>query len=263
MGALPIVSADRFTRNFGDEFFCIRRPEYYALVYAGHPMGEWQKAHRPGDPRKLPRKLHPRNGGGLCMFWSPAFGSSILGKNWSAYSAHTLITETRSKTDWDDYWSIQSEFEDDPAVLTITGAIRDQPLQFRRAYRFLDDRVECELTIKATGPVDLDAMWECFPYPLDKAASGPGMRVSPLNARGGPVRDGPASAIQFSSAGSPQAHLIVFNQPRRCEIGTDESVDPYGQARRHGRVLAELPSRWTAGQTHTIRWMIKPTARHR
>ena len=46
-GKLPVVAMDRFTRNFGDEFFCVRRPAYYAFLYVGRPRGEWQRPRVP------------------------------------------------------------------------------------------------------------------------------------------------------------------------------------------------------------------------
>ena len=81
------------------------------------------------------------------------------------------------------------------------------------------------------------------------------MRVTLLDARGQPVAGRPATAIVFQSA-SPEVHLIVFDQPRLCRDGINESVDVYHSTRKHGRVLAELPARWQTGEERTTRWMM-------
>lgn len=254
-GDLPMLTETNFTRNFGDEFFCVRRPGYYTFLYAGQTMSQWQKNDRPTDAHKQ----YPRNGGGLCMFWSPEFGSSILGKNWSAYTAATLIAEqgpsSRQQSavggaDWEDYWSVHNTFDQQSAQASITGTLRDQPVEFKREYRFLDDKITCNLTLHAQSAVNFNAMWECFPYPLDKPSP---IRVTLLDAQGNPMVNGPASAIMFQTS-SAQVHLIVFAKPRRCDVGIEHCIDVYQQPHEYGRVLAELPAQWHADQSQEFQW---------
>ena len=256
-GALPMAPGKSFTRNFGDEFFCVRRPTYYAFVYAGHTMGEWQKQWRAKDPRTQ----HPRNGGGLGMFWSPGMGSSILAKNWSAYAAHSLITESdvdgKVEGDWEDYWSIKNEFNSEKATAKISGLIRDQPLRFEKRYQFLDDRIRCELTLDADKPCQFRNVWECFPYPLDKPEQ---LRVRLLDENGHPVNKRPASAIAFETS-SNEVHLIVFDQARMCDCGADYGTDAYNARRDHGRVLTALPNQWQAGQSRSFGWSMMAVPR--
>jgi hypothetical protein len=54
----------------------------------------------------------------------------------------------------------------------------------------------------------------------------------------------------------PQAHLVVFDQPRQCSVGTVKSTDDYGRPREHGRVLAALPAHCKPGAVHHARWSI-------
>jgi hypothetical protein len=267
---LPVEADDRFTRNFGDEFFCVRRPRYYAFLYAGHTMGQWLQAHRPQDAHAQ----HPRNAGGLCMFWSPAMGTSLLSKNWSAYAAHCLIAESggarggRAKAgmdqrggvgatgvaDWEDYWSIRNSFDEARSGAQITGTIRNQPIEFIKRYSFLEDRVNCELTLQASKAVSFNAFDECFPYSLEKPQR---LEVTLLDERGEPVADGQAaSAIKFSAAGCNESHLIVFAQPRVCSDGVEQVTDVYRNVRTHGRVLAALPSSFSANQVVHLRWSV-------
>lgn len=252
-GTLPMVPATPFARNFGDEFFCVRRPGYYAMLYAGRSMLDSQKADRPRDAHKQ----HPRNGGGLSMFWSPAFGSSILGKNWSAYAAQTILAEHDGNADWEDYWSIQNVFDETSAEATITGRIMDQPMGFTRRWRFLDACAECQITLKADADARFDNMWECFPYPLDKPGS---MRVTLLDESGQaipPSGGRPASAVLFASQ-RRESHLIVFASPRACEIGVERCTDALEGKHEYGRVLAALPRQWKAGEERTSRWCMMP-----
>ncbi len=261
-GELPMVAERDFTRNFGDEFFCVRRPSYYTFIYAGKPDPEWRKTERPTDARKQ----HARNGGGLCMFWSPLFGSSVMAQNWSAYAAQTIIAERDSVgggcaggggADWEDYWSVSNTFDAERGEATVKGTLRDQPIDFERKYRFLRDRVVCEVTVGAAKACEYKAMWECFPFPSDPKV---GLKVSLVDEEGRPVTNRPASAIVFRN-GSIEAHVIVFAKPRRCEVGADRSVDHYEKTHEYGRVLAELPGRWTAGQREKVKWtMLAVTA---
>ena len=247
-GQLPMLAEERFTRNFGSEFFCVRRPGYYAFLYAGKPMGDWQKPRRPLEANRQ----YPRNGGGLCMFWSPRLGSSLLAKNWSAYAAHTIIAEhgNPKRADWEDYWSIQSSFDEANAKATITGNLRDLPLRFQKEYEFLEDRIECEVTLEALADVEFTSLVECFPFPLNKPDP---LRASLIDAMGQPVARQAASAIVFSNS-APESHIVVFEQPRGGAVGIEQSRDYADQPLQHGRVLVSLPSKWKSGQKHTVKW---------
>jgi len=249
-GALPMVASQRFDRNFGDEFLCVRRPSYYAFLYAGAPMGQWQQSRRPNDSSQQ----HPRNGGGLCMFWSPAFGSSLLAHNWSATAAQTLLVERAGGAgfDWEDYWSIERAFDMEHAKATVRGSIMNQPLAFERHYQFLDEGVRCDLTLRATGSTESRDSWECFPYSLQKST---GITVRFLDDAGRPAHDGMASAVVFATAAS-EVHVLVFDQPRECRDGPDHGVDYQGKRHEHARVLARVGAGLKAGDEVTTHWML-------
>ncbi len=248
---LPMLESESFTRVFGDEFMCVRRPSYYAFIYAGSPMAEWQKVHREANARKQ----YPRNGGGLCMFWSPAFGTSLVSKNWSAYASQCVIAERdrgAGDADWEDYWSVQPEFDADRALATISSTILNQPMHVRRTVMFLEDAVRCDVRLTIDSRPNAAIVWECFPYSLEKARP---MHVALLNDKGEVVSNGPASGILFSEGGA-SAHLVAFAQPRVCDVGVEDTTDNYGGARRHGRVLAEIPDASQPGQTR-VRWLMQ------
>lgn len=254
-GRLPVLESASFTRVFGQEFMCARRPGYYAFLYAGAPMEDWQKRTRPADPHSQ----FPRNGGGLCMFWSPAFGTSLLAKNWSAYAAQTVLVERADGADWEDYWSVQGRFDAVRDQATITATILNQPVQVERRINFRDDGVDCAVGLSVRAALNATGVWECFPYSLQKPG---GMDLSLLDARGQPVRDaGLASAICFRAAGPQgqrEVHLVVFSQPRRCRMGVERSIDNYKTPREHGYVLAEVPNATIAGDVE-VRWTMLAT----
>jgi hypothetical protein len=58
-----------------------------------------------------------------------------------------------------------------------------------------------------------------------------------------------------------KAHVIVFDQPRRCDIGVDHSIDAYQQSHDYGRVLAELPAHWDQDQRRAVKWCIMAVPR--
>lgn len=253
-GRLPVLESNSFTRVFADEFMCVRRPSYYTFIYTGKPMADWQRQSRELNTRRQ----YPRNGGGLCMFWSPGMGSSLLAKNWSAYASQCIIAERDRATgdgDWEDYWSVRPDFDADDSRATVRSAILNQPMQVERTLNFLHDAVRCDVRLTIDSKPNAAAVWECFPFALEKADP---MHVALMNDKGEVVANGPASAIIFRNGGG-FAHLIVFAQPRVCDVGEESTTDNYDGARRHGRVLAQLPNALEAGESR-VKWMMLPTS---
>jgi len=256
-GKLPCVAEDRFTRNFGDEFFCVRRPSYYAFLYCGVTYQEWQMGDRP----KHYGEQYPHNDG-LCMYWSPEFGSSILSKNWGASRANTLLVKVgEDQVLWPYYMDTKSKLDAEAGTADLGGKIRETPLSYQRRYRFLDTGIECALTVTAEADFTCLNAWECLPYPL--ADIKPDMKVELLDAQGQPVPSGqPAKAIHFANAAG-QGHLIIFAEPVVVELGQDETGDHYGGKHTYGRALVSLPNRFAAGQVHTLRYRLTPCATDR
>lgn len=251
-GALPMLASQSFTRTFGEEFMCARRPAYYAFTYAGSPMADWQKRSRATDAHQQ----YPRNGGGLCMFWSPAFGVSLLAKNWSTYSAQTVLIERPDGVDWEDYWSVEPRFDAEHSRAMISAAILNQPVRVERALEFADDAVRCRLSLETADGAKGTGAFECFPYPLDKPG---GMTVTLMDEQGRTVaNDASARAVCFRSS-AEEVHVIVFQQPRRCRVGVAQSVDHYNGQRQHGYVLAEIPEGLSPGG-HEVQWSIVATS---
>ena len=91
-----------FTRTFGDELIAVKRPSYYAAVFVGKPAGssalsnklDFQKPESAGESfggTVSERKITPYLGGGLSLFWTPAYGTSLLATNWAPTTHHGLV----------------------------------------------------------------------------------------------------------------------------------------------------------------------------
>jgi hypothetical protein len=248
-----MADSTTFTRVYGDEFMCVRRAGYYTFIYAGRPMPEWHKLRRTTDAQRQ----FPRTGGGVCLFWTPGFGSSIVAKNWSACASQAVIAQRADGADWEDYWSVRSAFDAAAGTARITSAMLNQPVKISRDVRFLNDAVHMDLALQVEMPPRATAIFESFPYPLDKPRP---LRVRLLDEHGHSVQDRPASAICFDDGG-PECHVIVFDRPRLCEVRTDRSTDLYNQQREHGCVLAQIPGALDVGPARA-RWIMRacPTA---
>jgi hypothetical protein len=251
-GVLPCQEKEPFVRDFGNEFLCVKRPAYYAFLYAGKAFGEWQSGSRPTQYNRQ----FPHNDG-LCLFWTPEFGVSLLTKNWGAAQANTLLADLGGgRLEWPWYWSVQHTFDPDHAEARLEGTIHDTPLRYQRLYRFLPEAIQCELTVTADKAFTLTALHECLPYPLPAGKPG-GLFATRTDAAGKPVTAGPARAIHFSNA-SGQGHLVRFAADQQIDLGQDHSTDHYGTEHDWGRALVALPREWVAGQSATLTYWLQP-----
>jgi len=245
-GCLPCEESESFAHNFGDEFYCIKRPTYYAFVYAGVAQAEWLKARRPRDANHQ----FQLNDGGICLFWSKDFGTSILSKNWSAFACNTAIAWMQDgRTVWPDYWSVKRTFDAEGGALEVTSTMIDLPVNVTRSHEFLDDRIECRVELTATKDTSLRRLVECIPYPPKKEND---TRVEPVEPQ-----DGKCSGVSIAND-SGKGHTVLFEQPQRVDIGLNESVDHYKNKQSYGRVLVELPTTLQAGQTIALVYQILP-----
>lgn len=245
-GKLPVVAEDRFTRNFGDEFLCVRRPAYYAFLYSGVDYQEWQMDVRP----KHADEQYPSNDG-LCVFWSPGFGVSLLSKNWGQSRCNTLLVRTvEGETLWPYYMDVKSKYNNDAGTAEITGQIREAGLAYARSYRFLDDRVECTLKITAEKAGRFAGVSECIPYPLDD--------IKPVMAVSLKGTADKATAIVFADK-EGKGHTVALEQPLAVELGKDETTDHYGGKHTYGRALIALPTQWAEGQSFTLKYSLVPS----
>jgi hypothetical protein len=175
----------------------------------------------------------------------------LLSKNWGAGQANTLLADLGGgRIEWPWYWDTKGQFDAVNATAVLTGKIHDTPLAYQRLYRFLEDRVECELTVKSEKQFTLSDLSECIPYPLPAVKPG-GMEVKLVQEGNTP------KAIRFTNA-SGHGHVIALDPPLPVRVKTDHSTDHYGGEHDWGQVLIALPKVWKAGDSFTLRYALRP-----
>ena len=253
-GTLPCQAQDSFTRNFGGEFLCVKRPGYYAFLFGAQDYQLWQKGTRPQDHNHQ----FPHNDG-LCMFWSPEFGVSLLSKNWGAAQGNTLLADLGDEIQWPWYWDTTCELDEANATAKLTGTIHKTPLGYERLYRFEEDHMECAITVRAEEAVTVKRLSECIPFPLAETKPG-GLDVKLLDAGGKEIAGGsPAKALYFTNAGG-QGHLLVLGHALPVDVGQDHSTDHYKGEHDWGRALIALPSKWASGAEYVLEYSLRPAA---
>ena len=252
----PALSVSSFTKNFSDEMIAVKRPGYYAVVYVGHPSpvehyikGKEKFRHPlPDDAEDKggtvnSRKVTPFLGGGLSLFWTKPYGSSILAMNWAPTTHQGLIaTKDDGTRYWEDYFATKFQLSQDNSELTVSGRIESLPISYVRKYRFLDDSIEVSLELKAEKAVDLKDLVENFPIPLgeDKKSGVEIKTASNLFS----VEDMAGRGVSFEFSG-PQSMAVQNNGPVMDKL-------------QIGRVQVKLPSSFTQGQGFQIKYNIKP-----
>lgn len=242
--ALPMERRESFVRNFGDEFVCVRRPAYYAVVYTARRRGERQGS-------KVVQ------GGGLSALWTPECGTTLFSVNDGPWFNHAVTGQSA------DGHVVSSSFADpkaklhssDPERLSVSAKIPTTPLHYERTYRFDDTSLAVTLTLTAATDWSCQTLYEVIPYLCSERK-----RLVVLGAK--------ATAGEGATAGSQSAGRICVVCPKGCvnvefaspvgvaaATGTGKSRD--GQARR---VLIALPTTWTAGQQQVLRYCIRPSA---
>jgi hypothetical protein len=182
----PATQAGSFTTDVYDakQLIAVKRPGYYTSVYVGRPAfhpsyiassnnpehrlawannGE-SKGASIGDPHYWSA---PYVGGGMSLFWTPEFGSSVLAGNWSPLVHHGLVAVDGQSgvRSWEDYFSTSYSLASDNSSLSISGRIESKPcvyastpqqkcsgiahFRYVRNYKFLNDTIKVTTTIFA------------------------------------------------------------------------------------------------------------------
>ena len=197
-GEPMVLRSDRYTRNFGDEFYAVRRPGYAAIFYAGpaNPSdsgGTNHAAMLKGEGGHLMGFA----GGGLSAFWTPQTSTLLLGRM-TAYETYQRKVRTFAwgsyiLSGWRDWLNNnvvgetaegkvltsartphpQSTLSKDGNRLEITGVmpkklrkqgeITNVAVAYARNYEFKDDRIDCELTISVDQPLEMKSFYETLP----------------------------------------------------------------------------------------------------
>ncbi|MCX6117307.1 MAG: hypothetical protein NT027_07185 [Proteobacteria bacterium] len=184
----PATLPGSFTLDVQDakQLIAVKRPGYFTSFYVGRPVVYPLHIASINDPKhRLAWKDNGEStgaaigdphywsaayvGGGMSLFWTPEFGSSVLAGNWTPLAHHGLVavdgmTGVRS---WEDYFSTSYQLAADKSSLVTTGKLEAKPCVFAktpqelcsgmenfsyvRAYRFLDDTINVSTTISAAA----------------------------------------------------------------------------------------------------------------
>ena len=156
-GLLPIDEDASFNRSFGDEFFYIKRPSYYAIINAIQPVPSWMNPLFGG--------YLGFTGGAISAFWTPEYGACLLGRMPNAYGVpmdswtsrwfvNTVVGIREDGKVFTSGVSIPTtRFDPTTGHLEVSGECRGAPVLYRRAFDFGNDRVRVQVRLRNSGRV--------------------------------------------------------------------------------------------------------------
>lgn len=194
---LPVLASDNFTRNFNNEFYCVRRPAYYAIFYAGPAV---KSDNGVTNYRNMLKDrggfFNGFAGGGLSSLWTPA-GTFLIGRmnthenyerdtvvldwgtyqipGWQDWANNHIVGETEegkiltsARTSWP-----ESSLDKENNSLIIEGKIMkklqrqgqvtDAEIVYTRKYDFKPDSFTASLSISADKLQGFKSLYETIP----------------------------------------------------------------------------------------------------
>lgn len=243
-GVLPIDEVGSFSRSFGNEFFCIKRPKYYAIVNAVQPVPSWMNPLFGG--------YLGFTGGAISGFWTPEHGACLLGRMPNAYGvpadawqtrwfANTIVGIREDGKAFTTGVSIPTaRFDEKTGGLEVSGECRGAAILYVRRFEFADDRLQVRVSLRNSGRVK--HVWmgmgrhhlagakefhELFPYLEKGEVRWFGSDGALLQPSEGKVAA--AQGVQF--AGERGGVYLVFERPfdvalhdATCGIGRGKKV---------------------------------------
>lgn len=267
-GILPAREGSSFTRNFGNELIAVKRPSYYAGVFVGKPVppgpsstaaylpykSAYQQQEIAGETTggTVPniRQITPYLGGGLSLFWTPAYGNALLATNWAPTTHHGLIATEFDGAHryWEDYFATQ--FQLDNNILKITGKIESHPVTYTRTYTFRDNEIVLSLQLTATANVQFSKLVETLP--LAAGGAKPGTQIQVPGESGGQAVTQSFNVVNNANSGM----TVLFDQPTTVKVQRNGLKSGSLQI---NRVEIVLPSQLQKGQTVTLNYRLRPT----
>ena len=256
----PAQESERFIHNIENELIAVRRPGYYMAVYVGKPAGKFYIRQREKFRSPLAnnaeteggqinvRSITPFLGGGLTLFWTPDYGTSLMATNWSALTHHGMVATTdQQKRYWEDYHATSFEIDEAANTLTIRGKIESLPVKYERRYTFHDDRLDIALTLTPEKDVQLERLIENIPVV--------GGRSKPETvALEAPAR---SNEIRIQDTAAQTGVTVTFNSPHPMHVCTNGPMANYRKYQIN-RVEVELPARLTAGTPVELGYTLRP-----
>lgn len=264
-GVWPAKEEEPYIRNIAEELIAAKRPAYYCAAYVGRPAGEFYIRRRAqfreplasgveedGGPADI-RTVTPFLGGGLSLFWTPDYGTALMGTNWSPFARHGLVAVTQEgKRFWEEYHAARWELDEEAGTLTIRGRVEDTPVAYVRTYTFGDEALEVELALTADETVRFRDFVENLPVAAGRNKQR-GAEISPSEGE-----DGRVEAAAFAIRDEDGAGVDVeLDEPRSARVWQRGMVGQWGRFQVN-RIEIALPAQWEAGETHVLRYVLRP-----
>ena len=185
----PCLEEEAFTRVIDDQYFFVKTPAYYTILYGGMANGDtgnWTRAvvrdgsarlvgyggmHYTGTQRK-PTKI-----GGISAVWVPDCGPVWLCQNHNVMFSNTVWGRRRTPVcpEWErghvdptivcaGFSTPDVQWDADTRRMVKRETLRHAPLRVRREIELLDDRIRVSLTVTADRAVALRELYECLPF---------------------------------------------------------------------------------------------------
>ena len=295
---LPANESDSFIRNFDDILIAIKRPAYFVSLFVGKSTAQWvidkstdlfrepyvNEGLAPGigesfDGRGPDGRIHPFVGGGITFLHTQDLGSAIVSTNWSPQLHHGLVLEPGDgKKYWTRYHSRDFSLDTANGILTTSGTMEGANFSFTRTFSFLDDRIDVSLDVVANEDITLDKLTEVFPIPTcTRLPCNPSNPNTGYDNAGDRINRKQSGATLFGLGtgvdGFYDTNTNAFGMQDdigngiTIETVTDQHVTAgehglrntyYSKEFQVGWAEIHLPIVWTAGQTHTLNYSIRP-----
>ncbi|MBN1864984.1 MAG: hypothetical protein JW808_08795 [Victivallales bacterium] len=293
----PALSSEPFVRVLDNAFFFINTPDYYAVSYGGHAQSDFEffqltrivdgSVEVNGYIESEGRGIRGRKSakpGGLSAVFVRNCGPTLLGFNRDVMYSNTtwgrlLKPACLAGGNLDPhifccgFVDQEVSFDPEARVMRRRGAMRHAPLAFTRTVRFLDDRIEAAVDIRASENIALGGLFESLPFMVDgltvrlfdaELAETASFAADSLPSSALPLEDGtwrlPSIRAFDLSAPSGAGALLVFD--RAYDMILCESFRFRAEAAAARSLTLVLPNVLSAGSELKIRYTIKPHQEH-
>jgi hypothetical protein len=295
----PALEDTAFVRSIGGKFHFVNTGQYYAIAYSGPRLPAWSlftaaiidegavSLDGYGGPGYGGYGRSSTKVGALSAVFVPGCGPVLLAQNHNVMDANTVWGRRHSPITpvWHEgpvdpylicsgYAQPETDFDEEKRSYRLQEDLPYAPLRIDRIVQFRDDRIIVDLTLTATGDLDLAELHHAIPYfaddrivqgydgGLDEAVAlelpevrltdtrtpEPEREASRLDYPSIPVR-----AYDVANAEGVGAAVILDGE---YELQPAAPVRYREVAAAAGSLNLPLPARMEPGQTHALRYVI-------
>ncbi len=285
----PVMKSESYTKNFGNEFYAVKRPGYAAIFYAGPATSSdngatnyWGVLGGEGG------YFMGLAGGGLSSFWTPSSGSLILGRLTAreGYTRKTKVVgpDTYFIEGWQDWLNNQiagktlegkilsssrtsapsSALSPDGSSLSIAGVLPKSTVKqgtittanvsYQRNYQFLDHRIICNVVLSTDKTLQMESLYESLPLRVDTGITTEYLDANDVAVAEQNERRVNVKTIKISRNGSTSR--LVFDQPVNLSMQSVAATSRQMTQATCRALLVELPTTLTPGSPVTLNYDI-------